>query len=63
MFEKYQILIIVFLILLVFYVVISLGAGNTEKKDTSTKIKKYLFGVRILILIIAIFSLILWSFL
>jgi len=62
-FEKYQILIIVFLILLVFYVVISLGAGNTEKKDTSTQIKKYLFGVRILILIIAIFSLILWSFL
>ena len=63
MFEKYQILIIVFLILLVFYIVISLGAGNTEKKDASTKIKKYLFGVRILILIISIFSLILWSFL
>ncbi len=62
MFEKYQILIIVFLILLVFYVVISLGAGNKEKKDTSEKIKKYLFGIRILILIIAIVSLILWSF-
>jgi len=61
-FEKYQILIIVFLILLVFYVVISLGAGNKEKKDTSEKIKKYLFGIRILILIIAIVSLILWSF-
>ena len=62
MFEKYQILIIVFLILLAFYVVISLGAGNKEKKDTSEKIKKYLFGIRILILIIAIVSLILWSF-
>ena len=62
MFEKYQILIIIFLILLVFYVVISLGAGNKEKKDTSEKIKKYLFGIRILILIIAIVSLILWSF-
>jgi Na+/H+ antiporter NhaC len=61
-FEKYQILIIIFLILIVFYAVISLGAGNKEKKDTSRKIKKYLFGVRILILIIAIVSLILWSF-
>ena len=62
MFEKYQILIIIFLILLAFYFVISLGAGNKEKKDTSKNIKSYMLGVRVLILIIAIVALILRSF-
>ena len=62
MFEKYQILIIIFFLLFVFYLVISLGAGNTGKKNISIKIKKYLFGVRILIVIIAFVSLILWGF-
>ena len=57
MFEKYQILIIIFIILLAFYLVISLGAGGSNK---NASIKKYLFGVRILILIIALVSLILW---
>ena len=60
MFEKFEILIIIIIILLAFYFVISWGAGKGKSFASSDKIAKYLFGVRILILIIALVSLILW---
>ena len=60
MFEKFEILIIVIIILLAFYFVISLGAGKGKDPNSSAKISKSLFGVRVLIGIIAIVSLILW---
>ena len=60
MFEKFEILIIIIIILIAFYFVISLGAGKSKNSDVATKIARYLFGVRILIGIIAIVSLILW---
>ncbi len=60
MFEKFEILIIIIIILIAFYFVISLGAGKGKDSDAATKIGRYLFGVRILIGIIAIVSLILW---
>jgi len=60
MFEKFEILIIIIIILIAFYFVISLGAGKRKNSDAATKIDRYLFGVRILIGIIAIVSLILW---
>ena len=60
MFEKFEILIIIIIILLAFYFVISLGAGKSKDSNAATKKAKYLFGVRILIGIIAIVSLILW---
>ena len=60
MFEKFEILIIIIIILLAFYFVISLGAGKSKNSNAATKIARYLFGVRILIGIIAIVSLILW---
>ena len=63
MFEKFEILIIIIIILLAFYFVISLGAGKGRDPGSSSKIAKYLFGVRILIGVIAIVSLILWLFL
>ena len=63
MFEKFEILIIIIIILTAFYFVISLGAGKGKDSDAATKIARYLFGVRILIGIIAIVSLILWLFL
>ena len=63
MFEKFEILIIIIVVLLVFYFVISLGAGKGKNPNSSVKIARYLFGVRILIGIIAIVSLILWLFL
>ena len=60
MFEKFEILIIIIIILLTFYFVISWGAGNKKDSMASKEIKRYLFGVRILIILIAIVSLILW---
>ena len=63
MLEKSEILIVVLILLLTFYIVIAWGAKQKVKSDQSIKIKSYLFGVRILIMIIAIVALILWSFL
>jgi len=63
MFDKVEILIISFVLFLTFYLVISLGAVKKNKFNQSTKIKNYLFGVRILIIIIALVFLILWAFL
>ncbi len=58
MLEKFEILIVIIVLLLTFYFVIFLGAGRNREKNP--KITKYLFGVRVLIIIIAIVSLILW---
>ena len=63
MFGKFEILIIIIIILIAFYFVISFGAGKGKDSNAATKIARYLFGVRILIGIIAIVSLILWLFL
>ena len=63
MLEKSEILIVILILLLTFYIVITWGAKQKAKSDQSIKIKNYLFGVRILIMIIAIVALILWSFL
>ena len=62
MLGKTEILIVIIVLLLVFYLVISLGAGKKEKSSETPEISRYLFGVRILIIIIAIVSLILWFF-
>ena len=58
--EKAEILIVIIVLLLAFYFVIWWGAGGRKNSSTSPKIKRYLFGVRILIILIAIVSLILW---
>ena len=63
MFEKVEILIIVFVLLFVFYQVISLSAGKRKNFPNPPEIKRYLFGVRILIIFIGIVSVILWLFL
>ena len=60
MLEKVEILIVIIALLLAFYFVISWGAGKKKDSIASKQIKRYLFGVRILIIIIAIVSLILW---
>ena len=61
MFEKIEILLVIIVLLFLFYVVISLGA---KRKNTlqSREIKNYLFGVRVLIIIIGIVAFILWIF-
>jgi len=63
MLEKNEILIVIFFLLLVFYLVIFLGASSKKKSSQTNKIKNYLFGVRILIIIIGAVALILWFFL
>ena len=62
MLEKIEILITIFVLLFIFYLVILLGTGK-KKTSQSPEITSYLFGVRILIIIIAIVALVLWIFL
>ena len=63
MFSKPIILIIVLILLIVFYLVIRLGAGKKDDIEKSKNLTKYLFGVRVLIVILALVGLILWFFL
>ena len=63
MLSKPVILIIVLILLIAFYLVIRLGAGKKSEIESSTRLTRYLFGVRILIIILAIVGLILWFFL
>ena len=62
MLEKTEILIVIIILLLAFYLVISWGTKKKGKSSEVPEISRYLFGVRILIIIIAIVSLILWFF-
>ena len=63
MFGKPIILIVILILLLTFYLVIRLGAGKKKDIEDSKNLTRYLSGVRILILILAIVGLILWLFL
>ena len=60
MLGKVEILIVIIVLLLAFYFVIVWGSGKRKDSPASKEITKYLFGVRILIILIAIVSLILW---
>ena len=62
MFDKNIILLIIFILLLIFYLVIRWGSGKKKDIDNSKNLKKYLSGVRILILILGIVGIILWLF-
>ena len=59
MFGKFEILLIIIVILVLFYLVISFGAKKKISNGTK-EIKRYLFGVRVLIILIAIIFFILW---
>ena len=60
MLGKIEILIVIIFVLFAFYFVISLGASNKGKSSKNIHVAKYIKGVRILITIIALVSLILW---
>ena len=62
MLEKTGILFVILVLLLVFYLVIRLGAGKKRDISKSLQMSNYLNGVRILIIILAIVALILWFF-
>ena len=63
MLSKPIILLIILVLLIAFYIVIRLGAGKKKDIENSKNLAKYLFGVRILIIILAFVGLILWFFL
>jgi Ca2+/Na+ antiporter len=60
--HKFWILVIIFILLFIFYLVISFGAGKKKKTPLSPEIKSYLTNVRVLITFIAVVSVILWFF-
>ena len=62
MFDKNMILVVIFVLLIIFYLVIRLGAGKKKEIEESKHLTAYLGGVRILILILAAVGLILWFF-
>jgi len=62
MFDKNIIFIIIFILLIIFYFVIRLGAGKKKEIEDSKHLTTYLRGVRILIIILGVVGLILWFF-
>jgi len=63
MFGKLGIYIVILILIFLFYVVISMGAGFFSKKERSPEIKKYLRSVNILLIFIIIVATILMLFL
>jgi len=63
MFGKLGILISILVLVLLFYIVISLGAGAFSKDKIKPETKKYLKSVNILLIIIAVVGAILVLFL
>ena len=63
MLEKTGILFTILVLLLIFYLVIRLGAGKKKEIIKSYQLSTYLRGVRILITILAVVALFLWFFL
>ena len=63
MLGKIEILAVILILVLLFYFVISFGAGAFSKKETNPKTKKYLKSVNILLSIIAVVGVILVLFL
>jgi len=63
MLGKIEILAVILILVLLFYFVISFGAGAFSKKKANPKTKKYLKSVNILLSIIAVVGVILVLFL
>ena len=60
---KIEILAVILILVLLFYFVISFGAGAFSKKETNPRTKKYLKSVNILLSVIAVVGVILSLFL
>ena len=63
MLGKFGIFIVILVLVFLFFIVISLGAGFFSKKEKSPEIKKYLKSVNILLVLIIIVGAILMLFL
>jgi len=62
MLGKFGILIAILVMVLIFYFVISFGAGSFSKSEKKPEIKKYLKSVNILLVLIAIVGVVLVLF-
>ena len=62
MLGKFGILVAILVMVLLFYLVISLGAGSSSKKEKKPEIKKYLKSVNTLLALITIVGIILLLF-
>jgi len=63
MFGKFGIYVVILILVFIFYVVISVGAGVFSKKEKSPEIRKYLKSVNVLLIFIVIVGTILMLFL
>ena len=63
MLGKFGILITILVLVFIFFLVISFGAGAFSKKEIKTETKKYLKSVNILLVIISVVGVILVLFL
>tara|TARA_B100000287_G_scaffold429133_1_gene481872 strand:- start:1045 stop:1236 length:192 start_codon:yes stop_codon:yes gene_type:complete len=62
MLNKFGILVAILVMVLLFYLVISLGAGSFSKKEKKPEVKRYVKSVNILLGIITIVGMILILF-
>ena len=63
MLSKFGILIAILVLVFIFFLVISFGAGAFSKKEIKSETKKYLKSVNILLIVIAVVGIILVLFL
>jgi|TARA_B100000497_G_C7320100_1_gene213760 hypothetical protein len=63
MLGKFGIFAVIIILVFLFFIVISLGAGNFSKKEKNPQIKKYLKSVNIMLIFIAAVGTILIFFL
>jgi arginine exporter protein ArgO len=63
MLGKLEIFVVILILVFLFFIVISLGAGLFSKKEKSAEIKKYLRSVNILLAFIIVVGAILMMFL
>ena len=63
MLGKFGIFIVILVLVFLFFIVISLGAGFFSKKEKSPEIKKYLKSVNILLVLIVVVGTVLMLFL
>ena len=63
MLGKFGIFIVIIILVFLFYIVISLGAGLFSKGEKSPEVKKYLKSVNILLILIIVVGAILMLFL
>ena len=63
MLSKFGILIAILVLVFIFFLVISFGAGAFSKKEIKPETKKYLKSVNILLIVIAVVGIVLVLFL